>query len=39
MTNQTTVIPANAGTQSKLAWRVTPWVPAFAGMTDEGCAP
>ena len=32
----TFVIPAKAGTQSALASRMTPWVPAFAGMTSEG---
>ena len=36
MTNPSVVIPANAGTQSALRSRVTPWVPAFAGMTKEG---
>jgi len=35
-TQATFVIPAKAGTQSVLPSRATPWVPAFAGMTNEG---
>jgi len=30
-------IPAKAGTQSAPKAPATPWGPAFAGMTNEGC--